>query len=96
MSQPTVILIYNPQGELASVTSQWMDWQFRHGSPRRNSSTRFIRTNFASNRPDYPWEEKDLSRPSEEILSEQVMTETLALLHVRQKIWLSGLIVFLC
>ena len=65
--------------------SQWMDRQPARKSPEELID-RFIRTNpRIKPASDYPREEKDLSRPSQEILSEQVMTETLARIYVRQK-----------
>ena len=86
-SQPTVIpAAQSPREEPApEELSQWMDRQPARKSPEELID-RFIRTNpRIKPASDYPREEKDLSRPSEEILSEQVMTETLARIYVRQK-----------
>lgn len=86
-SQPTVVPAPQPSSEepAPEELSQWMDRQPSRKSPEELID-RFIRTNpRIKPASDYPREEKDLSRSSQEILSEQVMTETLARIYVRQK-----------
>lgn len=75
-------IVPDPPEEL----SQWMDRENRSGKNTEELIDRFIRTNprikpSADSEPPG----RDFSQSAQEILSEQVMTETLARIYVRQK-----------
>lgn len=75
-------IVSEPSEEL----SQWMDRENRNGKNTEELIDRFIRTNpriKPSSDSESPG--RDFSQPAQEILSEQVMTETLARIYVRQK-----------
>lgn len=65
--------------------SQWMEQERKTGRSTEDIIDRFIRTNpkIKPSRDFVPAE--DLAEPAVAVLSEQVMTETLALIYVRQK-----------
>lgn len=75
-------IVPEPSEEL----SQWMDRENRSGKNTEELIDRFIRTNpriKPSSDPEAPG--RDFSQPPQEMLSEQVMTETLARIYARQK-----------
>lgn len=72
--------------ESCEELSQWMDRENENGKNTEELIDRFIRTNpRIKPSSDFVPPGKDFSQPAEEILSEQVMTETLARIYVRQK-----------
>lgn len=80
-----------PQGDMAlqepsEELSQWMDRENKSGKDTEELIDRFIRTNpRIKPSSDFESSDRDFSQPEQEILSEQVMTETLARIYVRQK-----------
>ena len=75
-------VVQEPSEEL----SQWMERENESGKNTEELIDRFIRTN-PRIKPSSDSESsgRDFSQPVQEILSEQVMTETLARIYVRQK-----------